>query len=221
MRTLQLFRFVLVPIIFMLAPHPTAYAGGSNEDPSPTPSPNLSVTPEPSPPYAGSSSEDPPPPHPSATPELPQPITTASITPVTSQSYINQSADFIQNNSSGLSTLTYPSCQGTCLFAIGRMNTKNQWEAVVGSIWQLSSPNGRQAKANQRLAESQAKTTEMLTQSQVNKTALESEAILIEKIAAAISAKNFPLAKGLAAVLAKQTGNNVYENLLQEMMRSP
>jgi hypothetical protein len=98
------------------------------------------------------------------------------------------------------------------------MSTRSQWEAVIGRIWQLSSAGGR---ANRRLAESQAKTSEMLTLAQVNKLTLESEAVLVEKIAAAIKAKDLFMAKGLAAILAKQPGNQTYKTLLQNIMNSP
>jgi hypothetical protein len=203
MRPSQPFSLLLLLTTFTLTYSLPGYAGGSDGGDSPNPAPPAETP--------GSSS--------SAPLSSSSPLTAGASSLTAAPPTIQQSADFIQNNSSTPSTLNYPNCQGSCLFAIGRMNNSNQWEAILGGIWQLNSPLNRQSKANQQLAESQAKANELLVQAQVNKTTLESEATLIEKIAAAIRAKDVPLARGLATIFAKQTGNKTYETLLQDMMR--
>ena len=118
---------------------------------------------------------------------------------------INQQADFIQNNSSGFSNLTYPNCQGACVFAIGRTNSRQSWEAVAGVVWQISSPENTQAETHRLTA-----------QSERDRFDRESTVILVEKLSDAIESGKIERANLLAIILAKRLGYGDYQKLLRE-----
>lgn len=118
---------------------------------------------------------------------------------------INQQADFIQNNGSSFSSLTYPNCQGACIFAIGRTNGRQSWEAIAGVVWQISSPENTQAETHRLTA-----------QSERDKLDRESTVILVEKLSNAIESGKIERANLLAIILAKRLGYGDYQQLLRE-----
>jgi hypothetical protein len=118
---------------------------------------------------------------------------------------INQQADFIQNNGSSFSSLTYPNCQGACIFAIGRTNSRQSWEAVAGVVWQISSPENTQAETHRLTA-----------QSERDKLERDSTIILVEKLSDAIESGKTERANLLAIILAKRLGYSDYQRLLRE-----
>jgi hypothetical protein len=149
---------------------------------------------------SSSTSTDPvPPPNTQPPPGTANPISTTTFPS------INQQADFIQNNSAGFSNLTYPNCQGACIFAIGRTNNRQTWEAVGGIVWQISSPENTQAKTNR-----------LIVQSEREKLERESTVILIEKLADAIESGKSERANLLAIILAKRLGYSDPQQLLRE-----
>jgi hypothetical protein len=112
------------------------------------------------------------------------------------------------NNAVGLSTLSYPSCGGTCAFAITRvipMNNDNaSWEAVAGVIWQINSPDKILAKSQQLVAQAQSRQVED-----------QSTLVLTERLAEAIETGKYDRANLLAMMLAKRLGYRDYQALLQ------
>jgi hypothetical protein len=127
-----------------------------------------------------------------------------SIASITSPS-INQQADFIQNNGSGFSGLTYPNCQGLCIFAISKINSRQNWEAVGGVVWQVSSPENTQAETNR-----------LIVQAQREKLEQEDTITLVEKLSEAIEKKKIERANFLAIILAKKLGYSSFEQLLKD-----
>jgi hypothetical protein len=118
---------------------------------------------------------------------------------------INQQADFIQNNGFESNSLTYPNCQGACVFAIGRMN-RNAWEAVAGVVWQFGSPDNIQAKTNRLLIQAQSENLEQ-----------ESNTVLAEKLADAMEVGKKDRVALLAMLLGKRLGYEDLRGFLQEV----
>lgn len=134
---------------------------------------------------------------------------TNEILPATSS--INQQAGVIQNNGLGsYGSLSYPSCAGVCVFAIGRTtrngNTDPSVEAVVGVVWQINSPENTQAQNARILAETQRDSLN-------NQTTL----ALVEKLAEAIETDKPERANAIAIILAPRLGYSDYRQLLRDV----
>jgi len=138
--------------------------------------------------------------------------TTTTSSPLSTTQLNSQQTGVIQFNNSGLSALTYPNCEGACIFAVGRVvpssGGSSSLEAVAGVIWQLNSPSNTQAQANKLVAQAQS---ENLIQ--------ESNVSLAEKLAEAIESGKQDRANLLAIILAKRLGYSSHLQLLQEMKR--
>ncbi len=135
---------------------------------------------------------------------------TNEILPSTTPS-INQQAGVIQNNGLGShGSLSYPSCAGVCIFAIGRTtrtgNIDPSVEAVVGVVWQISSPENTQAQNTRILAETQRDSLN-------NQTTL----ALVEKLAEAIENNKPERANAIAIILASRLGYSNYQQLLKDV----
>lgn len=146
---------------------------------------------------------------PDTTPANLTPLGTNEILPTTSS--INQQAGVIQNNGLGnYGSLSYPSCSGICVFAIGRTtrtgNADPNVEAVVGVVWQISSPENTQAQNARILAENQRDSLN-------NQTTL----VLTEKLAEAIETNKPERANAIAIILAPRLGYNDYRKLIKDV----
>jgi hypothetical protein len=77
------------------------------------------------------------------------PTNESTIAPVSATQTLSQQAGVIQNNT-GIGTLGTPNCTGTCLFTLFKVmpnGSSTTYEASVGVIWQISSPENTQAQA--------------------------------------------------------------------------
>jgi hypothetical protein len=133
------------------------------------------------------------------------------IAPIGVTSSINQQAGVIQNNGLGsYGSLSYPSCSGVCVFAIGRAtrtgNSATSIEAVGGVVWQISSPENTYAQNARILAETQ--------QSALNN---QSTLSLSEKLAEAIETNKPERANAIAMILAPRMGYKDYRQLLRDI----
>jgi hypothetical protein len=136
---------------------------------------------------------------------------TNEILPATATSSINQQAGVIQNNGLGsYGSLSYPSCAGVCVFAIGRTtrtgNADPSIEAVAGIVWQINSPENTQAQTARILAESQ--------RDSLNN---QSTLVLIEKLAEAIETNKPERANAIAIILSPRLGYSDYRQLLKDV----
>jgi hypothetical protein len=148
---------------------------------------------------------------PGTTPSTLTPPGTNEILPAAATSSINQQAGVIQNNGLGsYGSLSYPSCSGVCVFAIGRTtrtgNADPNVEAVVGVVWQINSPENTQAQNARILAETQRDSLN-------NQTTL----ALVEKLAEAIETDKPERANAIAIVLAPRLGYSDYRQLLKDV----
>jgi hypothetical protein len=133
------------------------------------------------------------------------------ILPVSATSSINQQAGVIQNNGLGsYGSLSYPSCSGVCIFAIGRTtrtgNSDPSIEAVAGVVWQINSPENTYAQNSRILAETQQASLN-------NQTTL----VLIEKLAEAIENNKPERANAIAIILAPRLGYKDHRQLLRDV----
>lgn len=123
---------------------------------------------------------------------------------------ITQQTGLIQFNPPSYSNFGYPTCSGTCVFAITRVspsgNGGNNLEAVAGIIYQFSSPENTQAESQRLLAIAQK---ERLDQ--------ESTVILAEKLSDAIESGKKERANVIAIILARRLGYPDHHQLLLDM----
>jgi hypothetical protein len=133
------------------------------------------------------------------------------ILPTITNPSINQQAGVIQNNGLGnYGSLSYPSCSGACVFAIGRTsrtgNSDPSVEAVVGVVWQINSTENTYAQNARILAESQQNSLN-------NQTTL----VLTEKLAEAIENNKLERANAIAIILAPRLGYKDHNQLLRDV----
>ncbi len=136
---------------------------------------------------------------------------TTEILPANTNSSINQQAGVIQNNGLGsYGSISYPSCAGVYVFAIGRAtrtgNADPSIEAVAGIVWQINSPENTQAQNARILAETQ--------RDSLNN---QSTLVLVEKLAEAIETDKPERANAIAIILASRLGYNDYRQLLKDV----
>jgi hypothetical protein len=148
----------------------------------------------------------------STVPSTLTPPGTNEILPASTTSSINQQAGVIQNNGLGsYGSLSYPSCSGVCVFAIGRTtrtgNADPSVEAVVGVVWQINSPENTQAQTARILAESQ--------KDSLNN---QSTLVLTEKLAEAIEANKPERVNAIAIILSPRLGYSNYRQLLKDVL---
>ena len=146
----------------------------------------------------------------SATTTTPAPsgISSETLTPTGTTSTLSQQAGVIQNNS-GIGTVGYPNCTGTCIFSNMRVvpnGSSNNIEASIGVVWQISSPESIQAQANK--AKIDAEREQLTTQTDL---------ALTEKLAEAIEKKQLERVNAIAIILAKRLGYSDYRKYLQEV----
>ncbi len=115
-------------------------------------------------------------------------------------------------NNTRLSALTYPNCNGTCLFAIGRLvpsnNGNTSVEAVAGVVWQLRSPDNTHAE-----------TQRLIINNRNDLAQQESIVVLLEKLAEAREQGKQDRSTLLAILLAKRLGYVDHKELLQQLNR--
>jgi NADH:ubiquinone oxidoreductase subunit F (NADH-binding) len=138
---------------------------------------------------------------------------TDTLPTVTNNTPINQQAGIIQNNGSfGYGSLSQPNCSGLCVFAIGRVNrtgtSEPNTEAVIGAIWQISSPENTQAQT-------------LRLQAEIQQNALENQTTLTEKLATALEQNQMERANAIAIILAKRLGYSDYRQLLRDIREAP
>jgi hypothetical protein len=101
---------------------------------------------------------------------------------------------------------SYPNCSGTCLFAIGKNDQQNGWQLTTGIVWNINSPERTQAESSKIVA---------MAQSQ--KTSLDINLLLMEKLTQAIFSEQTEQANGLAIILASRLGYTDYKSLIKEI----
>jgi hypothetical protein len=129
-------------------------------------------------------------------------ISPNSAPPIDQPANINNTNNY---NPDSYST-SYPNCSGTCLFAIGKNDRQNGWQLTTGIVWNINSPEKTQAESSKIVA---------MAQSQ--KTSLDINLILMEKLTQAISSEQTEQANGLAIILASRLGYTDYKSLIKEI----
>jgi NACalpha-BTF3-like transcription factor len=132
----------------------------------------------------------------------------STIAPVSATQTLSQQAGVIQNNT-GIGTLGTPNCTGTCFFTLIKLmpnGSSTNYEASVGAIWQISSPENTQAQAMKIRADSDREN--MVAQTDIS---------LVEKLSAALAANNMDLANAIAIMLAKRWGYSDYRQLIRDI----
>ena len=145
------------------------------------------------------------------------PIQNSGSSSVTSPTLIQTGANNVANVNSSTATLNYPSCNGTCAFAIMRTSTSNnsngsfgnQYEAVIGIIHSFNSPDQTNAETNRLMIEIQKYKSEY-----------EIVAALSDKLAEAIETSKYERANLIAIILAPKLGKT-HLQLLQEVRLKP
>jgi hypothetical protein len=143
-------------------------------------------------------------------PATPTTTVTEIIPNLTSTSPINQQAGIINNSGSYGGSLTIPSCSGLCVFGIGRTvrngNSDPSFEAMVGAVWQISSPENTYAQNARILAETQ----QAIVNNQTNLT-------LTKELSEAIEKKQFSRVNAIAIILAKRVGYSDFRKYLADV----
>jgi hypothetical protein len=144
----------------------------------------------------------------------PVPTLPSALTPITTSTSIvpaqyNQSGSGVQVNYSGSSTLSPPSCNGGCVFAVTRASPTNTGsganiEAMVGITVSLGSNDGGASELNRLNGEMHKYTTE-------NQVKL----ALSEKLAEALESGKMERATIIAMNLAPMLGYKDYQLLLK------
>ena len=124
-----------------------------------------------------------------------------------------QQAGIINNSGvGGYGNLSTPSCNGLCVFAIGKTGRTSSGETnreiVAGAIWQISSPENTYAQAARLQAEVQRDSLN-------NQTTL----VLTERLAEAIEKNKPERANAIAIILAPRLGYKNYQDLLHDVRR--
>jgi hypothetical protein len=136
------------------------------------------------------------------------PTPESTITPVSATQTLSQSAGVIQNNT-GIGNLGTPNCTGTCFFTLFKVipnGSSTAYEASVGVIWQINSPENTQAQAMKIRADSDRENM-----------AAQTDITLVEKLSAALAANNMDLANAIAIMLAKRWGYSDYRQLIKDI----
>jgi hypothetical protein len=136
------------------------------------------------------------------------PTNEPTITPVSANQTLSQSAGVIQNNT-GIGNLGTPNCTGTCFFTLFKVmpnSSSTTYEASVGIIWQINSPENTQAQAMKIRADSERENM-----------AAQTDITLVEKLSAALAANNMDLANAIAIMLAKRWGYSDYRQLIRDI----
>jgi hypothetical protein len=131
-----------------------------------------------------------------------------STNPINSAPSIDQPANINNTNNYNPDSYStsYPSCSGTCLFAIGKNDRQSGWQLTTGIVWNINSPERTQAESSKILATAQSQ-----------KTNLDINLLLMEKLTQAIFSERTEQVNGLAIILASRLGYLDYKSLIKEI----
>jgi hypothetical protein len=122
------------------------------------------------------------------------------------------------------SDLTYPSCDGLCSFAVGRVSKTNNipaWEALTGVVFKFGGAERRRgSEAARRQTEAAAKYNEALAQSTLSTAKQTDDTSIIDlsnKLAESIKNKQTEQTKVIAMALYQRLGYSSYQSFLNEL----